>query len=57
MVSAYRCRGCNALLRTARDLSKLEGTTRPTWRCRQCMTTVPGVVAERLKHQKQHEFH
>ena len=55
MVSSYRCRGCHALLQTARDLTKLEGTTRPSWRCRQCGVTVPGVVAERLKHQKQHE--
>ncbi|WP_229125028.1 hypothetical protein [Halapricum desulfuricans] len=35
------------------DLQKREGTTRPSWQCRVCETTVPSVVAERISHQKQ----
>jgi hypothetical protein len=56
MAISRRCSGCNALLQTKRDLTKLDGVTKPSWRCRRCQTTVPGIVAERLKHQKQHEL-
>jgi len=51
--TTYTCDGCGATLDNEKDLQRLDGTTRPTWRCRVCQTTVPSVVAERISHQKQ----
>lgn len=45
----YRC-PCGATLRFKQDLTK-EGAIRPTWKCKDCGTPVPGQVAERLRHQ------
>lgn len=51
--TTYTCDGCGALLDNEKDLRKREGTTRLSWQCRVCETTVPSVVAERISHQKQ----
>jgi hypothetical protein len=51
--TTYICDGCGATLDNEKDLRKLDGTARPRWQCRVCQTTVPGVVAERISHQKQ----
>ncbi|WP_169304879.1 hypothetical protein [Halorhabdus utahensis] len=51
--STYICDGCGATLDNEKDLQKDDGTTRPTWRCSRCQTTVPSVVAERISHQSQ----
>jgi len=48
--SEYRCT-CGALLRFKQDLTREPGTIRPRWKCRQCGTPVPGITAERLRHQ------
>jgi len=48
---SYRCRACHTVIETAADMDKLEGTATPSWRCRVCKSEVPGIVAERLKHQ------
>lgn len=53
--TTYTCDGCGAQLDNETDLRRLDGTTHPTWQCGVCQTTVPGVVAERINHQKQHE--
>ncbi len=49
--TTHTCAGCHAELRFKDDLEKVPGT-RPTWRCRYCQTVVPGLVAEKLKHQE-----
>lgn len=41
-------------LRSKRDLSKEAGDVYASWNCRHCGTSVPGVVAEKIRHQKQH---
>jgi DNA-directed RNA polymerase subunit RPC12/RpoP len=51
--TAYRCDGCHAELTRKDDLQELQGTERSRWRCAYCQTTVPTVVAERLRHQRQ----
>jgi len=43
-----------ATLRYKRDLVREQGTSRPTWKCRDYGTQVPGRVAERIRHQ--HSF-
>ena len=48
--TSHRCT-CGATLRYEQDLAKEPGTTRPTWKCKDCGTPVPGVVAERIRHQ------
>jgi DNA-directed RNA polymerase subunit RPC12/RpoP len=48
----YRCDGCGTELTSVEDLSKVQGTVSRSWRCRVCHTTVPGVVAERIQHQR-----
>ncbi|MFB6146754.1 MAG: hypothetical protein ABEJ08_03615 [Halobacteriaceae archaeon] len=49
----YTCDGCGAELDNRKDLDRVDGTVTRTWRCRYCGTEVPGVVAEKLDHQKQ----
>jgi len=34
-------------------MRKEQGTVSCQWRCRLCGTTVPAVVAEKIKHQRQ----
>ncbi|WP_185715591.1 hypothetical protein [Halocatena pleomorpha] len=45
----YRC-PCGATLRFKQDLTK-EGAIRPTWKCKDCGTPVPGQTAEQIRHQ------
>lgn len=52
--SRYTCDGCGATIERAMDLEKVDGTTTPSWRCLACKTTVPSVIAERIKHQQDH---
>ena len=52
--TTHVCAGCGAELSSKRDLEKVSGAVYATWRCRHCGTTVPGTVAEKLKHQRQH---
>lgn len=49
-ITEYRCT-CGALLRYRQDLSKESGIATPTWKCMQCNTPVPGVIAEKISHQ------
>ncbi|MDG5777881.1 hypothetical protein VB773_18370 [Haloarculaceae archaeon H-GB2-1] len=48
--TSYTCQ-CGATLRYKQDLRKEPGTVSTTWKCRQCLTPVPGMTAEKLKHQ------
>jgi uncharacterized Zn finger protein len=47
------CEGCGAILENETDLTKEAGTARRAWRCADCGTSVPGIVAEKINHQKQ----
>jgi len=47
------CTGCGALLDNEKDLDREQGTVTSAWNCGECGTSVPGVVAEKLQHQKQ----
>jgi hypothetical protein len=49
--TTYDCEGCRERIECKDDLRKAEGTVRTRWRCALCGTTVPGVVAEKIKHQ------
>ncbi|WP_165874915.1 hypothetical protein [Natrarchaeobius oligotrophus] len=42
---------CGAVLRFRQDLRKEDGTAAPTWKCTDCGTPVPGIVAEKITHQ------
>jgi hypothetical protein len=53
--TTHVCTGCGAVLEDERHLDRVQGTTGPSWRCVACHTTVPGVVAERINHQRQHD--
>lgn len=46
----HRC-VCGALLRYRQDLIQERGPGTPTWKCTDCETPVPGVVAEKISHQ------
>lgn len=48
--ATHRC-VCGAELEFKQDLEKEPGITKPTWKCRQCGTQVPGIVAEKIRHQ------
>jgi len=52
--TTHVCAGCGATLASKRDMEKVAGTVYSSWRCRHCATSVPGTVAEKLKHQRQH---
>lgn len=52
--TTHICQGCGLELRSKRDLRKEQGQVYSRWTCRDCGTTVPGMVAEKLKHQTQH---
>lgn len=52
--TTYTCDGCGADLRSKRDLEKEQGQVYSSWNCSACGTSVPGVVAEKIRHQKQH---
>ena len=42
---------CGAVLRFKQDLEKESGGTVATWKCKDCGTPVPALVAEKIKHQ------
>ncbi|SFS42741.1 hypothetical protein [Halostagnicola kamekurae] len=48
--TTYQCT-CGAVLEYKQDLVSDRGTTGRTWKCRQCATPVPGIVAEKIGHQ------
>jgi DNA-directed RNA polymerase subunit RPC12/RpoP len=50
MGTTYQCT-CGATVRFKQDLRKEPGTTTPTWKCRECGTQIPGMTAERIRHQ------
>jgi len=50
--TSYACDGCGETIETVEDMRKEQGTVSARWRCRLCETTVPSVVAERIKHQE-----
>ena len=52
--TTHICDGCGAELRSKRDLEKEAGAVYSSWNCRYCGTAVPGRVAEKLRHQRQH---
>ena len=51
--TTHVCAGCGAELASKRDLAKEQGDVYATWLCRFCRTKVPGVVAEKLRQQRQ----
>ena len=50
MATTHQCT-CGALLRFKQDLDKEPGTVKTRWKCKDCGTSVPGMVAERIRHQ------
>jgi hypothetical protein len=48
--STYRCT-CGVTIEYKQDLCKEGGGVYPTWQCRECLTPVPGKVAEQIRHQ------
>ncbi|MFC6718216.1 hypothetical protein ACFQGT_11305 [Natrialbaceae archaeon GCM10025810] len=49
-LTTHRCT-CGALLRYKQDLEKESGIASPSWKCKECGTPVPGMTAERIRHQ------
>ena len=47
---SYRC-PCGATLRYRQDLRKEQTGVYPTWKCKDCLTPVPGKIGEKLRHQ------
>ena len=52
--TTHRCSGCGRQLSSKRDLREDQGAVRSRYLCTDCGTTVPSIVAEKLKHQTQH---
>lgn len=52
--STYVCDGCGMELRFRDELEKEQGHVYDSWRCAYCATSVPGVSAEKIKHQRRH---
>ncbi|WP_187432964.1 hypothetical protein [Natronococcus pandeyae] len=48
--TTHRCT-CGATLQFRQDMQKERGGVSRNWKCKDCGTPVPGVVAERLSHQ------
>ncbi|OLZ40473.1 hypothetical protein A6E15_05485 [Natrinema saccharevitans] len=48
--TTYRC-PCGARLEFKQDLRKERGTPTPEWKCKDCGTPVPGMTAEKIRHQ------
>ncbi|WP_247002524.1 hypothetical protein [Halosolutus gelatinilyticus] len=48
--TTHRCT-CGATLRFRQDIRKETTGVYPTWKCSDCGTPVPGMIAERLRHQ------
>lgn len=49
-LTEHRC-VCGALLRYRQDLIQERGIASREWKCKDCETPVPGMVAERISHQ------
>jgi hypothetical protein len=45
---SHRCT-CGVALQYRQDMVRVQQGTYPTWMCSECLTPVPGTVAERLK--------
>lgn len=48
--TTYDC-VCGATLRYKQELVREGGGRMPSWLCRECRTPVPGVHAEKIRHQ------
>ncbi len=46
----HRCT-CGATLRFRQDMEKDDTGVYPTWKCKDCLTPIPGKVGEKLRHQ------
>lgn len=54
-LTRYTCDGCGAALSCRRHLDRESTTAGNRFQCTYCGTVVPGVVAEKLNHQRHHE--
>jgi len=52
--TVHVCAGCGVELASKRDLREEVGSVYSSWVCRHCGTSVPTMVAEKIKHQRQH---
>lgn len=48
--TTYRC-PCGAHIEFKQDLEKEPGVPTPNWKCKDCGTPVPGITAEKIRHQ------
>ncbi|WP_176393148.1 hypothetical protein [Natronolimnobius baerhuensis] len=48
--TTHRCT-CGATLQFRQDLLEERTGTYPTWKCKDCLTPVPGRIGEQLRHQ------
>ncbi|SEP75935.1 hypothetical protein [Natrinema salaciae] len=48
--TTYQC-PCGAHIEFKQDLEKERGTVTPNWQCKDCGTPVPGMTAEKIRHQ------
>ncbi|ELY82998.1 hypothetical protein C486_03944 [Natrinema gari JCM 14663] len=48
--TTYRC-PCGARIAFKQDLEKQSGVPTPDWQCKDCGTPVPGITAEKIRHQ------
>ncbi|ELY80602.1 hypothetical protein [Natrinema pallidum] len=48
--TTYRC-PCGARIEFKQDLEKEPGVPTPDWKCKDCGTPVPGMTAEKIRHQ------
>ncbi len=49
-METHRC-VCGATIRFRQDMHLERGADGRTWKCKDCLTPLPGVVAERIGHQ------
>lgn len=52
--TTYVCDGCGTELAFRDELEKEPGTVQNSWNCGYCHTNVPGLIAEKIKHQTRH---
>ncbi|MFB6254983.1 MAG: hypothetical protein ABEI06_10285 [Halobacteriaceae archaeon] len=48
--TTYRC-VCGLELKYKQDLVKERGAGPPTWKCKDCGSQIPSMVAEKISHQ------
>lgn len=46
----HRC-VCGATVRYKQDLIEKRGVGTPTWKCKDCLSPVPAIIAEKIRHQ------